>query len=80
MDILKHDDGGVQVSDIQGDMGEPTRLQLIVQGDGDVVVSIQEKGGSSLGIEFCSLGGGGRDPEVTLRLRQLAWYLAGIPY
>lgn len=59
------------VRDIQGDMGEPTRMRLIQQADGDVIVSIfNARRGVVLSIEFCTGTGGGKEPEFTAKLRE----------
>ncbi|MEK9135442.1 MAG: hypothetical protein AAB451_04095 [Patescibacteria group bacterium] len=34
------DGGNLRITDIEGDMGESTRLNLLLQPDGDVIVSI----------------------------------------
>ena len=56
------------VDDIEGDMGQDTRLRLLVQADGDVVLSLTAIDGQYRGsIEFCSSNGGGipGDAQVT---------------
>lgn len=69
--------GNLIIKGIEGDMGEETTLKLLVQPDGDVTVDISD-GKRSLMIEFCSLGGGGRDPRIAQQLRKLAFLLADI--
>lgn len=50
---------------IEGDMGQSTRLELIQQADGDVIVSLVDlETGDRLGIEFCTRGSGGKSPEM----------------
>ena len=62
----------VIVRDIEGDMGEEARLQLIQQPDGDVVLSLYNtKTGILDSIEFCSSSGGGRYPWIAKKLREL---------
>ena len=60
------------VDDIKGDMGEPARLRLLVQADGDVVLTFYntEKGFID-SLEFCSSNGGGRYPIIAKKLREL---------
>ena len=60
------------VRDIEGDMGEETRLQLIQQADGDVVLTLFNTAKGVLdSIEFCSSSGGGRYPWVAKKLREM---------
>ena len=75
MKVVKGDGNGnlaFRITDIAGDMGEPTRLDLIQQADGDVIVVLRDiETGVQLAIEFCTLFGGGRNPIIsqkTLRL------------
>lgn len=73
---FQREDGLIRVDDIQGDMGETTRLTLIVQTDGDVIIMLTDRDEPAhVGIEFCANLGGGRDPEITRRLRELAHYI-----
>jgi len=76
MEIIKDNEGTIHqqiiIRDIEGDMGEDTRLQLIQQSDGDVVVTLYNtKAGMMDSIEFCTSGGGGRLPVIAVRLREL---------
>jgi hypothetical protein len=52
----------------KGDMGEGTRLQLVKEDDGDVIVSVYPVNGApndECEIQFCSPGsGGGKSPET----------------
>lgn len=72
--------GNLRIADIQGDMGESTRLNLLEQPDGDIIVSIYEiKDGlkmPALSIEFCTTSGGGRNPIITRGLQQIILKLA----
>lgn len=62
----------VKVKDIEGDMGEDTRLQLIQQVDGDVVLTLYNANKGSIdSIEFCSSNGGGRYPWIAKKLREM---------
>ena len=62
----------VQVRDIEGDMGEDTRLQLIQQADGDVVLCLYDPTKGSIdSIEFCTSSGGGRHPWIAKKLREM---------
>lgn len=48
----------------QEDMG-PGRLQLILDGDADVIVTVIDKDGHANSVEFCTaIMGGGRSPKV----------------
>ena len=76
MEIEKQHEGTMHqqtiIRDIQGDMGEPTRLQLIQQPDGDVVLTMYNQAAGFIeSIEFCSSSGGGRLPMVTKKLREI---------
>jgi hypothetical protein len=73
--------GNLRITEIEGDMGQSTRLGLILQPDGDVIVSmyeIREDGLRSPGssIEFCTLHGGGKHPIIASGLRQIMLKLA----
>jgi len=55
-----------------GDAGVDTRLQLIQQADGDVVLALYNPTkGSNDCIEFCSSSGGGRYPWIAEKLREM---------
>ena len=76
MRIEKEHEGTIHqtvcVCDIQGDMGEDTRLHLLQQPDGDVIVVMSNsKEMTRDSIEFCSSGGGGRYPWLTAKLREI---------
>ena len=76
MEIEKTDEGTmhemVRVKNIQGDMGEDTRLHLIQQPDGDVIIVISNtEKHTQDGIEFCSISGGGHYPWLTQKLREI---------
>jgi hypothetical protein len=65
-----------KITGIEGDMGEEVRMGLLLQADGDVVVTLQKVEGRlvlpGLSIEFCSVGsGGGRNPEIVKGLREI---------
>ncbi len=72
--------GNLHITGIEGDMGESTRLNLLLQPDGDIIVSIYEiKDGlkmPALSIEFCATSGGGRNPIIARMLGQLVSKLA----
>ena len=76
MEIIINDEGtahqSIQVKDIGGDMGEDPRMQLLQQPDGDVIISLYNVKAGTLGsIEFCTSSGGGRQPIIAQRLRDL---------
>lgn len=76
MRIEKTDEGTanqiIRVKDIQGDMGEDTRLHLIQQPDGDVIVVMTNTEKHTMdSIEFCSSSGGGHYPWLTSKLREI---------
>ena len=80
MKIIKLDEGtaheAIKVTDIEGDMGEAERLQLLQQPDGDVIITLYNPSGGTIGsLEFCSSSGGGRRPEIAKKLRELIRYL-----
>ena len=61
-----------RITDINGDMGEATRMGLIQQADGDVIVSLADSTrGVVLSIEFCTAAGGGKYPHIAEKLREL---------
>ena len=62
----------IKVQEIQGDMGEAERMQLLQQPDGDVILSFYNVEKMQLGsIEFCTSNGGGRYPIIAKKLREL---------
>ncbi len=70
--------GNLRITDIEGDMGQPTRLNLLLQPDGDVVMSIYEIDEKGLkiprpSIEFCTMS---RNPIITRGLQQIIQKLA----
>lgn len=82
MKVAKGDEGTahefIKISEIEGDMGEDTRMQLLQQPDGDVILSlynVAEKRVDS--IEFCTSNGGGRQPIIAKKLRELVRALMG---
>jgi len=65
------------VSGIKGDMGEPTRLELVKQADGDIIVSLRNtETGHCLQIEFSSFAGGSGNFESAQKLGELMELLA----
>ena len=76
MEIEKTDEGTIhqviRVKDIQGDMGEDTRLHLMQQPDGDVILVLTNVEKLTVdSIEFCSSSGGGHYPWLTQKLREI---------
>jgi len=62
----------IKVSGIEGDMGEDSRLALIQQPDGDVILTIYNTKKIIVeSIEFCSSSGGGHYPDLTKKLREI---------
>ena len=59
------------INGIQGDMGEETIMDLIWQADGDIIVVLSHPRRGSLSIEFCTSFGGGRNPDLTSKLRDV---------
>tara|TARA_Y100000310_G_scaffold344476_1_gene457445 strand:- start:7295 stop:7549 length:255 start_codon:yes stop_codon:yes gene_type:complete len=60
------------IQGIEGDMGEETRLDLLQQADGDVVLVVRDSETECRhAIEFCSSAGGGRHPVIATKLREL---------
>ncbi len=74
MKVVKINEGTVnemiKVTDIEGDMGENTRLHLLQQPDGDVTICLGTPE-VIYSIEFCSSSGGGRMPIIAKKLREL---------
>ena len=68
------------ITGIEGDMGEKTRLKLLLQADGDVILAIEDtERGRRLSIEFCSIGsGGGTNPIVVNGLRDIVRKLVAV--
>lgn len=62
-----------KITDIEGDMGQKTCLNLLLQEDQDVILAIQDmENGRRLSIEFCSISaGGGRNPIIVNGLREI---------
>ncbi len=60
------------IRDIEGDMGETAKMQLLQQPDGDVVLSFYDTQKGFLdSLEFCTSSGGGRNPIIAKKLRDL---------
>lgn len=61
-----------QITGIEGDMGQTTRLNFILQADGDVVLSLGDtETGRKLSIEFCTISSGGKNPTVLRGLQNI---------
>ena len=76
MKIVKAQEGTnaefIKVQEIEGDMGEDERMQLLQQPDGDVILSFYNVEKRQLGsIEFCTSNSGGRYPIIAKKLREL---------
>jgi hypothetical protein len=76
MKVIVNDEGTnhqtVIIKDIEGDMGESIKMQLLQQPDGDVIVSFYDTQKCILeSIEFCTSTGGGRCPFIAKKLREL---------
>ena len=76
MKIVKAQEGTsaefIKVQDIEGDVGEDDRMQLLQQPDGDVIISLYNPArGQIASIEFCTSNGGGRHPVIAKKLREL---------
>ncbi|MDO8470691.1 MAG: hypothetical protein Q7S63_01815 [bacterium] len=70
MKVIYRENGDVSgIKDLQGDMREDVSLDLIEEGDGDVILTLYDKEGESLSIQFCS--GGSGNPIVSAKLREL---------
>lgn len=63
------------VDDISPDMGEDLRMKLIQQEDGDVIISLYSTDHKhaihNMTVEFCTLQGGGKNPVIAKKLREL---------
>jgi len=80
MKVVKAQEGTaaefIKVQEIQGDMGEAERMQLLQQPDGDVILTMYDVGKNQIGsIEFCA---GGRYPVIARKLRQLVAELVAL--
>lgn len=60
----------IRVKDIQGDMGETETLFLFQEADGDVIVGITTDN-QLYSLQFCTSQGGGRNPIIAKKLREL---------
>ena len=83
MKVVKAQEGTVaeviKVQEIQGDMGESERMQLLQQHDGDVIVTLYDVEKGQIGsIEFCTSNGGGRYPVIAKKLRELVAELVAL--
>lgn len=59
------------------DMSPGDELQLVLQEDGDVCLTVFKEGRGLVGIEFCTVGsGGGRSPHTLKALRELLLAIA----
>jgi len=78
MEIIdeRRDTGNIRIVGIEDDMGKSTRLDLLLQAGGDVVVTMRDnKKGGRMSVEICSDGGGGRNPAIARVLKQLIFKL-----
>ena len=61
-----------EITDVNGDMGQPTRLGLLYQADGDVILSLLDsETGEKLSIEFCTVSSGGKNPIILRGLQSI---------
>lgn len=64
------------IKDIPSDMGESTSMDLLIQSDGDAIISLRDKEtGQRMEIEICTYQGGTHTPELALRFKQMAEFL-----
>jgi hypothetical protein len=65
--------------EVIGDMGEGLKLQLLVEDDGDVIVSVLpvDHKFTRQAVQFCTATGGGKDPRIAGKLRELVHLLKG---
>lgn len=74
MKVIKINEGTanemIKVTDMEGDMGEEDKLFLLQEPDGDVIVGIQTPK-QLYSVQFCSSSGGGRNPVIAKKLREL---------
>jgi len=69
----------IKVQEIQGDMGETERMQLLQGPDGDVMLTMYNVEKQQIGsIEFCTSNGGGRYPVIAKKLRELVAELVAL--
>lgn len=88
MRIDRFTDGVVSIRDIPDDMGSKTALSILVEADGDVVLTMKNPNieeilrrakaevGQEITMQFCTLAGGGHNYLITRQLRELAMLLA----
>jgi len=61
-----------QITEVEGDMGQPVRLGLIYQADGDVILSLLDsETGRKTSIEFCTVSSGGKNPIILRGLQAI---------
>jgi len=61
------------IRDIEGDMGEPVKMDLLVEEDGDVIVVLKNlQEGQQLEIQFCTPQGGARHAGIAKGFREIA--------
>ncbi len=77
MKVVKDQEGTfIKVQEMQGDMGESERMQLLQQPDGDVILSIYDVEKKQIGsIEFCA---NGCYPIIAKKLRELVAELVAL--
>lgn len=79
MRVEKFEKGPIQyhIRDLEDDMGEQTQMDLLVEEDGDVIVTLRGHNAAlALSMQFCTRMGGGRYPVISAKLRELVKILA----
>ncbi len=73
MDVEKDNAGTtnetIKIRNIPEDMGH-VKMNLMQQSDGDVILTLSD-GETTLSAEYCTLSGGGRNPIIAKKLREL---------
>ena len=88
MEINRFENGQINIRGVEGDMGEDTKMDIIIERDGDVILTLRNPGleeilrraqagvGQEISIQFCTKQGGGQNPKIATKLRELVMLLA----
>ena len=74
--VNKSEGGGFRISDIRSDTNPQNSLSIAVTDGGDVGISIVDPEKGMVDIALVTRLGGGRNPEITKKFRDLARELA----
>jgi hypothetical protein len=61
------------IRDVEGDMGEDIKMDIIIQWDGDAIVAIRDPKERIIAqMEFCTVQGGTHHPGLAMKFREIA--------